>query len=74
MKQISLGENYKIEVCKLLLTNNVFSKKYAKYPVLKFMALWLVARTPDIFTPHTQREWGKVIGFGVHIYIYQRVR
>ena len=24
----------------------------------------------SIFTPHMQREWGKVIGVGVHIYIY----
>ena len=25
---------------------------------------------PHIFTPHAQRERGKVIGRGVHIYIY----
>ena len=25
---------------------------------------------PQIFTPHAQRERGKVIGRGVHIYIY----
>ena len=24
-------------------------------------------------TPHAQREWGKVIGRGVHIYIYMLV-
>ena len=27
----------------------------------------------SIFTPHAQREWGKVIGCGVHIYIYMFV-
>ena len=26
-----------------------------------------------IFTPHAQHEWGKVIGVGVHIYIYMFV-
>ena len=24
----------------------------------------------ELVTPHAQREWGKVIGRGVHIYIY----
>ena len=32
-----------------------------------------VAMQPCIFTPHAQRERGKVIGRGVHIYIYMSV-
>ena len=26
----------------------------------------------EVVTPHAQREWGKVIGRGVHIYIYTK--
>ena len=34
------------------------------------MLLSVLCFTLNIFTPHAQRERGKVIGRGVHIYIY----
>ena len=45
--------------------------------ILIFVSLWICHSLQaldnylfDIFTPHAQRERGKVIGRGVHIYIY----
>ena len=32
-----------------------------------------ISHQHTIFTPHAQRERGKVIGRGVHIYIYMSV-
>ena len=31
--------------------------------------LYLHKRSSEVVTPHTQYEWGKVIGVGAHIYI-----
>ena len=39
--------------------------------LLLIKLFWLTkTKTRNIFTPHAQRERGKVIGRGVHIYIY----
>ena len=49
-----------------------------KYSTLKYLFLiwltsvWFVIELLLLVTPHAQRERGKVIGRGVHIYIYTK--
>ena len=38
--------------------------------MIQFIARFVPGPNFHFFTPHAQREWGKVIGCGVHIYIY----
>ena len=42
--------------------------------LLDMLCIWIAVQGSSpvsvLFTPHAQREWGKVIGHGVHIYIY----
>ena len=35
--------------------------------------MYVLCMYTNIITPHAQREWGKVIDRGVHIYIYMSV-
>ena len=67
---LTLGKLLSLWFC-FLLHSILFFISQTSYPTYKIISSYELARPVmgTIFTPHAQRERGKVIGRGVHIYM-----
>ena len=71
---LTLGKLLRLWFC-FLLHSILFFISQTSYRTYKIISSYELARPimGTIITPHAQRERGKVIGRGVHIYIYMSV-